>query len=76
MHAALRAAVCTNKKFMFRKRDAPFPVREFAEVDLATGRSNLTGGTDEGGQPKRVQGLILPKAASKNDDGGASQEGE
>ncbi|MDX1400960.1 MAG: hypothetical protein R3245_03475, partial [Kiloniellales bacterium] len=39
---------------------------EFAEIDLAAGTSRLTGGTDASGKPKRVQGLILPRAVSKD----------
>lgn len=48
---------------------------EFAEIDLVTGRSRLTSGKDEDGKPKRVQGLILPRAAVKDQDDGSSQEG-
>ena len=48
---------------------------EFAEIDFATGHSRLTGGKDEGGKPKRVQGLILPRAAVKDQDDASSQEG-
>jgi hypothetical protein len=35
----------------------------------------LTGGKDESGKPKRVQGLILPRAAVKVQDDESSQEG-
>ncbi len=48
---------------------------EFAEIDLVTGRSRLTGGKDESGKPKRVQGLILPRAAVKDQGDESSQEG-
>ena len=49
----------------------------FAEVNLATGVSRLTGAAPGSETEGRVQGLILPKAVKGNDeDDGESKQGE